>query len=120
MPLRKNLKKLLVNRYAVLLGFILVDGIGFYLIYLIVRYLLLHKTDDYTWMDQFYSLVRMAGTGILAHYVLFLLIAIFGWRYTKKHIDSNEYMIEIMYGFMFSMLFMIAYGIFGFFYLLDL
>jgi hypothetical protein len=104
------MNKILVNRYTILLGFMVVAAIVFYLMFLITSYLYQNKIDI-TYEDQWNSLIWFMFGFFAIHYILFMFIAILGWHYAINHSDKNKYMVELKHGFFLSILFMIVLGI---------
>lgn len=104
------MNKIFVNRFTILLSFIVVATIVFYLMLLITAYLFQNKVDI-TYEDQLNSMIWFLFGFLAIHYILFLVTAILGWQYALKHLYKNNYMVELKNGFVLSILFMIILGI---------
>jgi hypothetical protein len=106
----KKLKRILVNRYSVLIGFIIIAAAAFYVMILIRNYLFEVNLPYFKLEDQFSALFGLFIKGVVIHYVLFLFIAIIGWRYATKYQDKHKYMVVFKNGFSLSTLFMVLLG----------
>lgn len=112
-------KKILVNRYTILVSFIIIVALAFRLIGLISYNIFKANLPYDSLVDQIDSLFGFAFKGMIIHYALFTLIAVFGWRYTRKNNNKSIYMPELQKGFFYSTLFMFVLGIFYLFIVLT-